>query len=80
MSELGLQWDEEKRLANLHKHGLDFRDAGKVMVGAVDESSFASWSRNAVRLDRFIGQQDGGDHLDSPGRAGAYHLHAEGAA
>ena len=33
MSELRLQWDEEKRLANLHKHGLDFRDAGKVMVG-----------------------------------------------
>jgi uncharacterized DUF497 family protein len=26
-------WDESKRLANLSKHGLDFRDAEQVFVG-----------------------------------------------
>jgi uncharacterized DUF497 family protein len=35
MSELQFQWDEQKRLANIDKHGLDFRDVGKVMLGPV---------------------------------------------
>jgi uncharacterized DUF497 family protein len=35
MSSLSFQWDEEKRTANLAKHGLDFRDAGRIMRGPV---------------------------------------------
>jgi hypothetical protein len=35
MSGLEFRWDETKRLANLRKHGLDFRDAGRVMLGPV---------------------------------------------
>jgi uncharacterized DUF497 family protein len=29
--DLKLTWDENKRLTNLQKHGLDFRDAGEVL-------------------------------------------------
>jgi uncharacterized DUF497 family protein len=28
-----LEWNEAKRLANLRKHGIDFRDAGRVLAG-----------------------------------------------
>ncbi|MBV8566288.1 MAG: BrnT family toxin [Methylobacteriaceae bacterium] len=27
------EWDEAKRIANLQKHGLDFRDAGRLFDG-----------------------------------------------
>lgn len=27
------EWNEDKRLVNLHKHGFDFRDAEKVFAG-----------------------------------------------
>jgi uncharacterized protein len=30
---MNLTWDETKRLSNLHKHGLDFADAGRVFAG-----------------------------------------------
>jgi uncharacterized DUF497 family protein len=28
-----IEWDEDKRRINLHKHGLDFRDAQAVLAG-----------------------------------------------
>ena len=31
MEEARLIWDEDKRMANLAKHGLDFADAGEVL-------------------------------------------------
>ncbi|MEC9360047.1 MAG: BrnT family toxin [Pseudomonadota bacterium] len=38
------EWDENKRLANLRKHGLDFRDAPRVLEGPIlsaEDSRFA---------------------------------------
>lgn len=31
----GLEWDENKRVSNLEKHGLDFMDAAEVLEGSL---------------------------------------------
>ncbi|MBF0624703.1 MAG: BrnT family toxin [Magnetococcales bacterium] len=30
---MNIEWDEDKRLTNLRKHRIDFRDAGEVLSG-----------------------------------------------
>lgn len=46
------EWDEQKRIKNIHKHGLDFRDAYKIfnspMLVAID-------NRENYGEDRWIG-------------------------
>ena len=46
------EWDEQKRLSNIHKHGFDFRDAWRVfnspMLVALDD-------REDYGEDRWIG-------------------------
>ena len=46
------EWDEEKRLANLRKHGLDFRDAREVFLAPM---LIAADDRGEYGEDRSIG-------------------------
>jgi uncharacterized DUF497 family protein len=52
------EWDENKRLANIAKHGIDFADAAQVFEGPIREREER---RRDYREDRFstVGEVDG---------------------
>jgi uncharacterized DUF497 family protein len=50
-SELNFVWDEQKRLSNIEKHGIDFQDAIEVFS---DPNALSFRSRAETEEDRFL--------------------------
>ncbi len=56
---LRFEWDEEKRQANLRKHGLDFADAPAVFAGAtftVEDDRFDYEEQRFITLGMLMGR------------------------